>query len=193
MVRRLQGLVVVPTRDLAYQVFEVLQMLAKPAGLACGLVAGKEIEKVEAAALMSGPPGALRSAVDAVVATPGRLISHMKQTEGFGLHDIQVLVINLLLCAYHFLPPRASPFLRHLPSAQPRDPFICPLRRAGPGMHCSLPQVVDEADRLLRQSYNEWLPHVMDALPKSPTPANGVLLFDSFAGVTLRNCSAKFL
>lgn len=32
--------------------------------------------------------------------------------------------------------------------------------------------VVDETDRLLRQSYQDWLPHVLAALPAADAPAS---------------------
>mmetsp|Transcript_8776 Transcript_8776/g.22287 ORF Transcript_8776/g.22287 Transcript_8776/m.22287 type:complete len:453 (-) Transcript_8776:633-1991(-) len=113
VVRRLRGLIVAPTRDLAQQVFDVLCLLGPEVGLYCGLVAGRETIKMEAAMLV-GADG--RSGVDVVVATPGRLMSHMQSTQGFTLQDLRFLV-------------------------------------------------VDEADRLLRQSYHEWLPKVMAAAP----------------------------
>lgn len=104
MVRRLRGLIVAPTRDLAQQVFDVLCLLGPEVGLYCGLVAGRETIKMEAAMLV-GADG--RSGVDVVVATPGRLMSHMQSTQGFTLQDLRFLVGGSLLA---LRSPSSSPF-----------------------------------------------------------------------------------
>ncbi|KAL6782479.1 hypothetical protein ACKKBG_A06940 [Auxenochlorella protothecoides x Auxenochlorella symbiontica] len=99
--RALRGLVVLPTRDLAGQVFGVLAPLCAALGLGLGLAAGRAGGAAEAAMLASCAP-------DVLVATPGRLAGHVGATPGFGLGALRFLV-------------------------------------------------VDECDRLLRQSYQGWL------------------------------------
>lgn len=135
MVPRLRALVVLPTRDLAAQVFRVFQNLAPAVGLRVGLAAAAAPVAAEAAALMTGLPGsesgaasatALLSgrndggwhacpaagpgsgpgsghsgcAVDVLVATPGRLMAHLRGTPGVSLEHLQFLVrpTTLVLC-----------------------------------------------------------------------------------------------
>ncbi|KAK9824495.1 hypothetical protein WJX72_010815 [[Myrmecia] bisecta] len=110
----LRALVVLPTRDLAEQVYAVFAALCPFLGLRVGLAAAKGTLAAEAAFL--GPPGGAEPAcgVDILVATPGRLMAHLHGTAGFGLSQLRFLV-------------------------------------------------VDETDRLLRQAYQDWLPHVVAA------------------------------
>ena len=114
-VPRLRALIVLPTRDLAGQVYSVLAGLCPALGLTACLAAGRVSLVAEAQALSSG-------SMDVVVATPGRLIAHLEGTPGFTLRHLRFLV-------------------------------------------------VDETDRLLRQSYQDWLPKVTAALERLNTQA----------------------
>ncbi|GJP64272.1 hypothetical protein CLOP_g21286 [Closterium sp. NIES-67] len=137
VVRRVRALVVLPTRDLAAQVKHVFDTIAPAVGLSVALINGQSSLADEATHLVlhpatpSGPLGLLSSfsysrglssndggggcsGADIVVATPGRLVDHLRGTEGFSLAHLQFLV-------------------------------------------------VDEADRLLRQSYHDWLPLTLAA------------------------------
>lgn len=118
----LRGLVVVPTVDLASQVHSVMETLARAVRLrvACVAGSGKPLS-LEANDLVERSEDGVRSAVDALVATPGRLVGHLEQTEGFSLEHLQWLVI-------------------------------------------------DEADRLLRQSYQEWLQVIAGAIESHHPP-----------------------
>jgi len=106
----LQALIVLPTRDLALQVYSVITPLCQAIGVPCCAACGKAGLAAEAEALVSTKNGAAPPAV--IVATPGRLIAHLEGTPGFNLHNLRFLV-------------------------------------------------VDEADRLLRQTYQNWLPRVL--------------------------------
>lgn len=120
-----RALAVLPTRDLALQVFRVFALLCPAAGLRTVLIGGKATQAVEAAALVPGLDaeaepgwgGRQQGGADIVVATPGRLVAHLQGTPGFGLAGLQFLV-------------------------------------------------VDEADRLLRQAYQDWLPQVLAAIAR---------------------------
>lgn len=124
-IKCLRALVVVPTRDLALQVKEVFAAIAPAVGLCVGLAIGQSSIADEISQLIKRPKlrmispydpedvrTELESAVDILVATPGRLMDHINTTKGFSL--------------------------KHL---------------------CYL--VVDETDRLLRESYQSWLPTVL--------------------------------
>jgi ATP-dependent RNA helicase DDX27 len=79
-------LVLVPTRELAIQVFQVSRKLAEHSAVEICLCAGGLDLKAQEAALRLG--------LDVVIATPGRLIDHLKNAPGFSLHGIEVLVLD---------------------------------------------------------------------------------------------------
>lgn len=78
--------------------------------------------------------------VDILIATPGRLMDHIRSTPGFSLQHLRYLVS--LSCAL----------------------------QSG----LTTAQVIDEADRLLNQSFHDWLPSILSALkPTPPTASTG--------------------
>ncbi|CAM8964656.1 unnamed protein product [Rhodiola kirilowii] len=124
-VKCLRALVVLPTRDLAVQVKDVFSAIAPAVGLSVGLAVGQSSIADEISLLIKRPKLEAgicydpeypspepQSAVDILVATPGRLMDHISNTKGFTLEHLQYLV-------------------------------------------------VDETDRLLRESYQSWLPTVL--------------------------------
>src|SRR3989344_6477698 len=80
-----QGLVVLPTRELALQVDEVLKRLGQNLGLRTAVIIG---------GLALGPQiNALRKNPHIIIATPGRLIDHLNQkTLRFG--NIRIVVLD---------------------------------------------------------------------------------------------------
>ncbi|EGZ27955.1 hypothetical protein PHYSODRAFT_258291 [Phytophthora sojae] len=119
VVCRVRALIVLPSRDLAVQVHQIVQQFVKGTPLKCGLAIGQSNFAVEQSALVGDVSGEKvssttdggRSLVDILVATPGRLVDHLEQTPGFTLQHLQIMI-------------------------------------------------VDEADRLLNQSYQDWIPKV---------------------------------
>jgi superfamily II DNA/RNA helicase len=83
--QRPRALVLVPTRELAHQVHEVLAPLAASRGLALGAVYG--------GAPMDRQIKALRRGVDIMVATPGRLIDLGDRGE-VSMADVEILVLD---------------------------------------------------------------------------------------------------
>uniref|UniRef100_A0A1I7ZI18 RNA helicase n=1 Tax=Steinernema glaseri TaxID=37863 RepID=A0A1I7ZI18_9BILA len=79
-------LVLVPTRELAIQVFQVSRKLSQFTNVEICLCAGGLDVKAQEAALRQNP--------DVVIATPGRLIDHLYNSPNFNLHDIEVLVLD---------------------------------------------------------------------------------------------------
>jgi superfamily II DNA/RNA helicase len=79
------GLVLVPTRELAVQVHEVLQPLARSRRLTMTAVYG--------GASLDGQVKALRRGTDIVIATPGRLIDLCERGE-VSVADVRVLVLD---------------------------------------------------------------------------------------------------
>ncbi|KAL3673779.1 hypothetical protein V7S43_001472 [Phytophthora oleae] len=123
VVCRVRALIVLPSRDLAVQVHQIVQQFVKDTPLKCGLAIGQSNFAVEQSALVGDISAAQvsstadggRSLVDILVATPGRLVDHLEQTPGFTLQHLQIMI-------------------------------------------------VDEADRLLNQSYQDWISKVYSSV-----------------------------
>ena len=153
--KKLRGVIVVPTRELVKQVLETFNVYSEGTSLRAVAALGSRLIKEESEALIESydmydeeaythqeskivdwqelslaelferakdgirqAPHHVtryRSKVDLLICTPGRLVEHLQNTEGFSLDDIQWLVI-------------------------------------------------DEVDRLLNESYQEWIEVVMPAL-----------------------------
>jgi ATP-dependent RNA helicase DDX51/DBP6 len=120
-VPRLRALVLLPTRELATQVYSVFSSYCEGTPLKVGLAVGQRSMVEEQAALCgassfaSDPVGMARlhgrghynwkymqakadgggySTVDVLVATPGRLLDHLDRTPGFTLQHLRYLVID---------------------------------------------------------------------------------------------------
>jgi len=79
-------LVLVPTRELGVQVYQVTRQLAQFTTVEVALsVGGLDLKTQE---------NMLRRNPDIVIATPGRLIDHVKNTPTFGLESIEVLILD---------------------------------------------------------------------------------------------------
>jgi ATP-dependent RNA helicase DDX51/DBP6 len=110
-------LIVLPTRDLVSQVRETFEAIVKGTGLKVATATGHHSFAQEQAQLIDNAYDDLlggSSKVDILIATPGRLIDHLKGSPNFSLQHLRFLVI-------------------------------------------------DEADRLLNQSYQDWLAHILRA------------------------------
>jgi len=79
-------LVLVPTRELGVQVFQVAKQLCQFTSIDVALSVGGLDLRLQEAVLRKNP--------DIVIATPGRLIDHIKNTPTFGLENIEVLILD---------------------------------------------------------------------------------------------------
>ncbi|KAF5839817.1 P-loop containing nucleoside triphosphate hydrolase protein [Dunaliella salina] len=79
-------LVLTPTRELAVQVHSMITTLAQHTDISAALVVGGLSSQVQASVLRRSP--------EIVVATPGRLIDHLHNTQSVGLEDLAVLVLD---------------------------------------------------------------------------------------------------
>ena len=79
-------LILVPTRELGVQVFQVTKQLCQFTTIDVALSVGGLDLRLQEAALRKNP--------DIVIATPGRLIDHIKNTPSFGLDSIEVLILD---------------------------------------------------------------------------------------------------
>ena len=88
----MRALIVLPTRDLAHQVHRVFDTYVSGTQLRVGGAYGhKSLAQEQEGLVRRGARGPL-SLVDVVVATPGRLVDHLKQTAGFTLSHLRFLV-----------------------------------------------------------------------------------------------------
>ena len=76
-------LVLVPTRELGAQVYQVTRQLSQFTSIEIGLAIGGLDVKAQENVLRQNP--------DVVIATPGRLIDHIKNTPSFSLDSIEVM------------------------------------------------------------------------------------------------------
>lgn len=79
-------LVLVPTRELGVQVYQVTKELAQYTNIQTGLAVGGLDLKVQENILRKNP--------DIVIATPGRLIDHLKSTPTFSIEFVEVLILD---------------------------------------------------------------------------------------------------
>ncbi|KAF9609408.1 hypothetical protein IFM89_015749 [Coptis chinensis] len=106
-VKCIRALVVLPTRDLAFQVKQVFASIAPAVGLSVGLAVGQTCIADEISELIKRPKleagvcydleeqgVELQSSVDILVATPGRLMDHINTTKGFTLEHLRYLVVD---------------------------------------------------------------------------------------------------
>ncbi|KAG5869008.1 hypothetical protein JTB14_019946 [Gonioctena quinquepunctata] len=79
-------LVLVPTRELGVQVYQVTKQISQFTDIQIGLAVGGLDLKTQESILRKNP--------DIVIATPGRLIDHLKSTPTFSLESIEVLILD---------------------------------------------------------------------------------------------------
>ncbi|XP_055951190.1 probable ATP-dependent RNA helicase DDX27 [Argiope bruennichi] len=79
-------LVLLPTRELAVQVYQVSKQLAQFTKIEIVLSAGGLELKAQELALRRIP--------DIIIATPGRLLDHLENTPSFNLHSIEILILD---------------------------------------------------------------------------------------------------
>lgn len=78
--------ILMPTRELAIQCFNVTQKLASYTDIAvCQMIGGYSLREQEIA---------LRSRPDIVIATPGRFIDHMRNSASFTVDTVEILVLD---------------------------------------------------------------------------------------------------
>lgn len=85
MARHGQGLVILPTRELALQVEEVINKLGKPFGLRTAVIIG--------GASMERQRQDIRRQPHVIIATPGRLNDHLQQ-KTLSLKEVRILVLD---------------------------------------------------------------------------------------------------
>jgi ATP-dependent RNA helicase DDX47/RRP3 len=80
------GLVLAPTRELAYQISQAFEALGSLISVRCAVIVGGMDHTTQAIALGKKP--------HIIVATPGRLMDHLENTKGFSLRSLKYLVMD---------------------------------------------------------------------------------------------------
>lgn len=80
-----RGLIVLPTRELALQVNDMLQRIGRPLGLRTAVLIGGESMRRQISQLTRNP--------HILIATPGRLIDHLEE-KTLSLGDVKILVLD---------------------------------------------------------------------------------------------------
>ncbi|KAM6446867.1 putative ATP-dependent RNA helicase DDX10 [Liasis olivaceus] len=78
-------LIISPTRELAYQTFEVLRKVGKNHEFSAGLIIGGKDLKQESSKIHS---------MNILICTPGRLLQHMDETSYFHASNLQMLILD---------------------------------------------------------------------------------------------------
>ncbi|XP_027517383.1 ATP-dependent RNA helicase DDX51 [Corapipo altera] len=94
VVCHVRALVVLPTKELAQQVSKVFNVYTDGTGLKVVLITGQKSFAKEQEMLVQKKVTGYCSLADIVVATPGRLTDHIRQTPGFSLMQLRFLIID---------------------------------------------------------------------------------------------------
>ena len=81
----LGALIIVPVRELAIQIFEVLRSFGQLHDMSAGMIIGGKQVDIEKSRIAS---------MNILVATPGRLLQHMNETPYFTWDNLQMLVLD---------------------------------------------------------------------------------------------------
>lgn len=89
-----QALVVLPTREIATQVYEIFTLLCKQTSLTCSLLIGAKGMANERKHLVRKNRYGVTYSANIVICTPGKLVDHLKLTEDWCLRYLRFLVID---------------------------------------------------------------------------------------------------
>eukprot|EP00897_Mesotaenium_endlicherianum_P008915 jgi/Mesen1/8051/ME000043S07436 len=142
-------LILTPTRELAVQVHSMTEKLAQFTDIRTCLVVGGLSNKVQETALRTRP--------DIVVATPGRMIDHLRNAQSVGLEELAILVLDE---ADRLLEMGFSEEVQELVR-------LCPRRRQTLLFSATM---TDEVAKLVQLSLNN--PVRLSADPKTQRPAS---------------------
>lgn len=81
-----RGLVIVPTRELAIQILQVVKEFMQYSDLKCALLVGGELIEEQFAAILSNP--------DVIVGTPGRILHLIGEMKNFSLSSVEYFVLD---------------------------------------------------------------------------------------------------
>ncbi|XKL66385.1 hypothetical protein PGB90_009805 [Kerria lacca] len=107
----IRSLVVLPTKDLSFQVYKVFQKYVIDTDLKVIHLGNLSLEKEKCRLVAYDAVYGFHSLIDIVVTTPGRLVEHLKYTPGFSLSNLKFLVIDE---ADHVMDSMQNDWIHHL-------------------------------------------------------------------------------
>ncbi|KAK2576463.1 hypothetical protein KPH14_005794 [Odynerus spinipes] len=117
LVPKIRCLIVVPVQELALQVHKVVVTYTAHTNLKAGLITGaSSFEQEQNNIIRKTLSDDYVSAVDILIATPGRLIDHILKTPGFSLESLRYLIIDEA--------DRATEWLQYIPEPHSRAPQL---------------------------------------------------------------------
>ena len=151
-VRRLRALVVLPSRDLANQVYKVFESYVEGSDLKVGLAIGQSDFEAEKKALTLDPDSSNPStAYQRLMFDPGNLDLALQTYRETMSSQLDQTLPKDGLCTVDILVCTPGRLVDHLDNT------------SGFTLQHLRFMVVDEADRLLSQSYHNWIDRVIDA------------------------------
>ncbi|XP_071384542.1 ATP-dependent RNA helicase DDX51 [Centroberyx affinis] len=94
VVCEVRALAVLPTKELAQQIYKVFTSYSEGTTLKVVMLSGQKSFAAEQASLSENRGGMRRSLADIVVATPGRLVDHINKNSGLCLEHLRFLIID---------------------------------------------------------------------------------------------------
>ncbi|KAJ2993421.1 ATP-dependent RNA helicase ddx51 [Globomyces sp. JEL0801] len=91
IIPQIRALIILPTRELAFQVKNTFDLLTSSSNLQIGLTVGSGSFTQEQQSLVHELG---YSKIDILITTPGRLIDHINSTNGFNLTNVKFLVLD---------------------------------------------------------------------------------------------------
>jgi len=154
IVPRLRCVVLLPSRDLALQVYDVFQPFCSALGLKVEVILGQHAFAIEQQRLVERDEhGRPRSKVDILISTPGRLIDHLQADTIAAVEEEQD-------------EERSDGGDRRM--MDDGDEGLCyrptPSSRYGFHLHDLQYLVIDEVDRLLSQNYQDWPSKILSSI-----------------------------
>ncbi|KAI4468610.1 rna helicase [Holotrichia oblita] len=94
-IKKIRALIILPTQDLALQVFRTFKKYTQDTSLDVCIITGKNsFENEQRQLLYRDEAFGFVSKVDILICTAGRLVDHLKSTEGLDLTSLEFLVID---------------------------------------------------------------------------------------------------
>ena len=95
IVPQIRALIILPVQDLASQVYRVVRQYCEGTSLKFKLLSGQKSFFQEQEELVKPDMvGGYHCLVDILVATPGRIVDHIRKTKGFSLKHLRYLVVD---------------------------------------------------------------------------------------------------
>ncbi|KAF3587587.1 hypothetical protein F2Q69_00031190 [Brassica cretica] len=138
-------IVICPTRELAIQTKNVAEELVKHHSLTVSMVIGGNNRRTEAQRIANGS--------NLLIATPGRLLDHLQHTKGFIYKHLKINKVSKRAIDEWYTPAYDVVIMPPFDRTRERKLQNC--------------LVIDEADRILEENFEEDMNKILKILPKT--------------------------